>query len=99
MATTRADIRNVSAGEPRRLDPTLPHTGNLSKGLCPSCEQTGYGAFEAVAGGDQTIYKSPHRRKAEASEEPLPEWMRCEQCSRVYRTRSPDRPQPTENDQ
>ncbi len=84
MATSLQDV-DVSS---RRTPPAqgqgqdLPPE-SLPLGLCGGCEWSCFGAFEAAGPEDETLWKSPDRRAAEASEEPAARRFRCRRCGRV----------------
>lgn len=89
MATTLGDLRR-KAGEvkPTPMIPANP-AAELPLDTCAFCEQSLFGSFESVAGGDSSVYMSADRRARAESGVELPARFKCRHCGTIVE-RMPD---------
>ena len=89
VATTTRNLRYVKDGAPQPAPEIAagPPAGKLPLGTCPMCEAVLFRSFEDVAGGDESITKSPDLRAAEKDREQISvRWQRCRHCGRAFDT-------------
>ncbi len=80
---TRRTAQPAPAQKPRGEDTSSPESPNvLPLGICGQCEHDNFTAFRAADPFDETVWKSPDRRRWEAGAE-KPRRFRCRVCGRV----------------